>query len=126
MPLYYLSKFFQNREELHKLRHLELSITNEAQRVQLGSFLQGQELKDYEPEIYEAEERKAELEEDRKARRALEAKRRHGVEMRIGQTAPEFAPHLDPVSGSGGAASASASGSGAAAAAGGARSSAPG
>ena len=62
VPLYYLSKFFQNREELHKLRHLELSITNEAQRVQLGSFLEGQELKDYEPEIREAEERKAQLE----------------------------------------------------------------
>jgi len=40
-------------------------------------------------------------EEDRKARRALEAKRRHGTEMRIGQTAPEFAPHLGPVGDSG-------------------------
>jgi len=38
-------------------------------------------------------------EEDRKTRRALEAKRRHGVEMRIGRSAPEFSPHLDPVGG---------------------------
>ena len=62
VPLYYLSKFWQNRHELHRLRHLELSIANEGQRVQLGSFLEGKELEEYEPEIREAEERKAHLE----------------------------------------------------------------
>jgi len=62
VPLYYALVLFRNKEELATIRQLELSITNEDNRAKLGSFLKGKELREYQPEIDEAVERKAELE----------------------------------------------------------------
>ena len=70
VPLFYAITLFRNQAELEALRHLELSIVNETNRVKLGEFLTGKERRDYQPEIDEAEERKIELEEKYEARRA--------------------------------------------------------
>ena len=69
VPLYYALTLFRNREELTALRHLELSVANEEQRIALGKFLTGSERRAYEPEIAEAAVRKAELEGSYAARR---------------------------------------------------------
>jgi hypothetical protein len=61
VPLYYALTLYRHKEELTELRHLELSMANEQQRVILGNFLEGAAKKAYEPEIFEAEERTAEL-----------------------------------------------------------------
>ena len=58
VPLYYALTLFRNKEELTRIRHLELSVANEANRSKLGNFLKGKALREYQPEIDEAEERK--------------------------------------------------------------------
>ena len=89
VPAYYALTLFRNKAELATIRQIELSITNEVRvpagsplrervaltsalvlvpfrlqenRSKLGSFLKGKELREYQPEIDEAEARKAELE----------------------------------------------------------------
>ena len=69
VPFYYATLLFRNRAELRTLRHLELSIASEASRAELGSFLTGKPRDQYQPEIDEAEARKAELEEKYAERR---------------------------------------------------------
>ena len=71
VPLYYSLTLFRNKAELHELRNLELSAFTEGKRIELGSRLHGKELREYAPEISEAEVRKAALEERYEARRAL-------------------------------------------------------
>ena len=61
VPLYYALTLFRNKEELTKIRHLELSVANENNRSKLGKFLKGRALREYQPEIDEAEERVVEL-----------------------------------------------------------------
>ena len=62
VPAYYATMLFRNRAELRTLRHLELSVSNEARRAELGGFLTGRARDKYQPEMDEAEARKAELE----------------------------------------------------------------
>ena len=86
VPLFYGLTLFRNRHELRALRHLELSAVNEGQRIELGKFLKGRSLREYQPEIDEATERKALLEEQySEKRKALPGNLRKltaGYEMR--------------------------------------------
>lgn len=69
VPLFYALTLFRNQAELNKLRNLELSAAAEAKRIELGSRLRGRELREYQPEIDEATERKAMLEDQYAKRR---------------------------------------------------------
>ena len=50
MPFLYFLTFLRNKEELTRLRHLELSVANEANREKLGKFLKGRKLREYQPD----------------------------------------------------------------------------
>ena len=70
VPLFYALTLSRNKAELNKLRNLELSAAAEAKRIELGSRLRGKELREYQPEIDEATERKAMLEDQYTKRRS--------------------------------------------------------
>ena len=62
MPVFYALTLFRSKEQLGECRNLELSAYTEGKRIELGNRLTGRARRLYQPEIDEAEERKAELE----------------------------------------------------------------
>lgn len=86
VPLYYWLTLFRNKEQLNALQRLEISVTTEKKRASLGKHLKGRALREYQPEIDEAEERAKELQiEYDKARAALPSKLKkltNGYEIR--------------------------------------------
>ena len=70
VPFYYWLTLFKNQEQLNELQRLEIAVTTEKKRASLGRFLKGRELREYQPEIDEAEERAVELQAKYDAQRA--------------------------------------------------------
>ena len=86
VPVYYALTLFRNNEQLGECRNIELSAFTEGKRIELGNRLGGRARRDYQPEIDEAEARKAELEKQYEVKRdALPGKLKkltNGYEMR--------------------------------------------
>lgn len=86
VPLFYALTLYRNGDELHEIQHLELSISNEHNRIKLGEFYWGRKRREYQPEIDEATERSEELQKEYDLKRnALPGKLKkltNGYEMR--------------------------------------------
>ena len=68
VPFFYWLTLFKNQVQLKKLQHLELSIANEKSRANLGRHMTGRALREYQPEIDEAEMRQETLNEELSAK----------------------------------------------------------